>query len=772
MEEKKKRGRPKKNPDLKKKALEVVSELFNSIPLTEDQAYEIESEVIKEAESTIEDIDKEINEIKTIKKEWDVTLDDDIPFFDPELSYELTGYKPLTAEKGLDFDPNWFIETREQYKITKHYCQFPRKTKAYADFWDEQYRRCRNGMTVNGYTITGDHYFFLNFYQLDILTGTSKAGGGRRRDFPGFFVEQYKYYHYLELCKKLRKNCALMKARGVGFSEMDASLVANSYNSIQNTTNVVAAYDGNYLEKTLNKIWDALNFLNDNTDGGFFKLRQVKDTDLLKRASHYKIIEGQKVEDGWMSQIQGINADKPRKIRGDRTDLLFYEEGGSWPDSTKAFIQGDALVGVQGSKFGIKVIGGTGGDSGPNLEGLRLIYENPNVYDVLPFKHNYTSTGDTVLTGMFIPAFNVVNTPECMDHRGFTDPEKGKAYYEAERAKKVADQKALITYIAEYCFTAEEAFSQEGENKFNKVNIVQQLTRIRALHECPEIQKGSFNLTLDGSKIIGSYFIPSVHGKVQILEHPIWEGGQPLDHLYVAGIDGIDIGKAQTSEKTKDPSDFAIVILKRAYGMSGPKIVATYKDRPERESDAYKIALGLMMYYNARANIEASRLSMLTWAKEKKMYHWFMGRPASTYADINTPRKNTSVGTPATPAIINHQTDLIKDFTDDYCEDLWFEDILDELHRYSDENKRKFDYVAALGMVFLADEELNIKSITPKQNKPVEVVQNHLGYYTDERGYKRYGIIPNHNQPQTNWTDEQYDYRGYGVRSSDPRNYI
>lgn len=32
-----------------------------------------------------------------------------------------------------------------------------------------------------------------------------------------------------------------------------------------------------------------------------------------------------------MSEITGINADKPNKIRGDRTDLLIYEESGSWP---------------------------------------------------------------------------------------------------------------------------------------------------------------------------------------------------------------------------------------------------------------------------------------------------------------------------------------------------------------------------------------------------------------------------------------------------------
>jgi len=59
-----------------------------------------------------------------------------------------------------------------------------------------------------------------------------------------------------------------------------------------------------------------------------------------------------------MSQIEGILADKPNKIRGDRTDLLVYEELGSWPNSIKAFLQGDALVGIQGVKFGIKLGGG------------------------------------------------------------------------------------------------------------------------------------------------------------------------------------------------------------------------------------------------------------------------------------------------------------------------------------------------------------------------------------------------------------------------------
>jgi len=43
-----------------------------------------------------------------------------------------------------------------------------------------------------------------------------------------------------------------------------------------------------------------------------------------------------------------------------------------------------------GNKFGIILAGGTGGDSGPNLEGLSDMYYDPEGHDVLPFFHNYT----------------------------------------------------------------------------------------------------------------------------------------------------------------------------------------------------------------------------------------------------------------------------------------------------------------------------------------------------------------------------------------------
>ena len=746
METKKKRGRPKKV-----QLPEEIKELINNIPT--EPVNKQTTELINEP---ITDTNISNNII------WDFPIDQQIEFFDTNMSYELTGYRPIDNTHGLDFDPKWFTEVRDTYNRTGHYTEYRYGTKAYSTFWDQEYHRCKEGMTVNGYTITGDHYYFLNYYQLMNLNSVKKAGTSRLYTFPDFYVAQYQWFHYLELCKRLLKNACLMKARGIGFSEIMASSAACAYNCFRNSVTVIAAQQEIYVKKTLSKVWNALTWTDDHTDGGMLKLSQVKNTEVLRKASFYKVnANGQKVEDGWMSQIQGITADKPNKIRGDRTDLLFYEEAGSWPSLRKAWIQGEALVNIQGKKFGIKLAGGTGGDSGASLEGLRDMYYNPITYDILPFRHKYTSTGDEVLTGFFIPAFLVINKEGYIDKRGYTDPIKGKQYYDSQRALKSSNPKALIDFMAEFCYNAEEAFNLEGDNKFNKVNIAEQLTNIRALKKCPTIETGFLEYkykegahieqNLDGFK-----WIPNQNGKIKILEHPLWNLPEKRDEdgnviwrppekirdLYVIGIDGIDIGKSQTSEYTKDPSDFCLVVYKRAYGISEPQFVAIYKDRPDDIREAYKIAIKLAQYYNAIINIEATRQSIIPYARERKLLKLFMKRPRATLGD-SARNTNKQYGTPATPAIINHQTDLIADYVNDYCHLIWFEEMLDELNRYNDENKRKFDIIASMAMALLADEEL--QGIVPRNVEEVKQSWQDIGFYIDAQGRKRYGVIPKQN---------------------------
>lgn len=751
--------KPKKKKSKKSSLPKPIQKLVDEVQAKEDQE--------------IKDIVEQVK--KQYKGDWDFPVSAEIPYFDTRLSFELTGYKPINDTQGLDFNPDWFTEVREIFLKTGKYTQYRNGTMAHRLFWNQEYKRCREGMTVNGYTITGDHYFFLNYYQLMDLSSTQKAGGGRVYAFPTFYVGQYEWFHYVELAKKLRLNAFLMKSREVGFSEIDAAIIVNSFNSIPQSMNLITAHSSDHLDKTLEKVWRAMSFLNDYADG-FFKLCQVINTAYKKRASHYKTRNGQKIEDGWMSQITGIIADKPSKIRGDRVDLLIYEEAGSWPGLIKAFIQSNALVGQPGSQWGYRIGGGTGGDLGQALEGLRKMYYDPDVYGILPYRHNYTPQGDEVTSAFFIPCTKIMKDKKFFDNRGYVNEQVAKDYWDGVRqiyAKNPAD---LVIFCAEYCYTAEEAFSLEGDNKFNKVNIAEQLTAIRALKQCPPIDTGvlkfiykNTNHRVSRENISDVIFQKIAQGKVRILEHPVWctEKQEVTNHLYVGGIDGIDIGMSETSELTKDPSDFCMVIKKRIFGLGDPKYVAIYKDRPDDIREAYETAIALSMYYNCKINIEATRRGMVTWARDRQLLNYFMKRPSSTYNDI-TKRKTTEIGSPATLNVIEHQTDLIRDFINDYYHTIWFEDMLVELNQYNIENKRKYDIVAAMGMCELADEELG--GITPKSVVKQDEVFQDFGYYYDERGYKRFGIIPTSQVFQTNF--KPYNDSDDGtIKTSDPRSY-
>jgi len=105
-------------------------------------------------------------------------------------------------------------------------------------------------------------------------------------------------------------------------------------------------------------------------------------------------------------------------MRGDRVSFLFLEESGSNPILAKSFTKAEELVTVGGNKIGIIAAIGTGGDSGPNLDGLKNVYYHPETYKVLPFYHNYMDDGSWVKTGYFIPAYISMNKAEYVGSRG------------------------------------------------------------------------------------------------------------------------------------------------------------------------------------------------------------------------------------------------------------------------------------------------------------------------------------------------------------------
>ncbi len=140
--------------------------------------------------------------------EWDYKIEDEVQYFDREKTYELTKYRPVDTNHGLDFVLEDFIQDALTKERTGRYTEFRPGSKQYNDFWDERYRRCTEGFESGGYRITGDNYFWINFYRLI----SAKDGN---ENFPSFTNVQYEWFHYVEMCEKLGLDCVALKPRGV-----------------------------------------------------------------------------------------------------------------------------------------------------------------------------------------------------------------------------------------------------------------------------------------------------------------------------------------------------------------------------------------------------------------------------------------------------------------------------------------------------------------------------------------------------------------------------
>lgn len=464
----------------------------------------------------------------------------------------------------------------------------------------------------------------------------------------------------------------IFKSRGVGASEIAASNCVWAYTFIRDSYNIVTGFLEKYVRTTLRKAWQEMDFLNLRTEGAFKRLRMKTDTDMKKVASQ---VDKHKNEFGWKSTLEGIVADTPDKLRGDRVDNIYFEESGNNRCLIETYERGEALINILGSRVGTRTVFGTSGQSGPALEGLEKMFFNPSGYSILPF-YNRHMQGAPQLTGYFIPSFSMwMGDPvgTGFDERGVVDEERAKAWY-LKQWEKVSDSHSLLIKKAEYCFTPEDAFVLEGENQFDQELLEEQYQNL-TIHKTVTTPQ-SARLYWTETNEDGHYnksSKPKVEftsdGPLKILELPKLDPeGSTFSNLYVIGVDGIDLDST-TSTGQKDVSEFCAVVYRRAFGLEPPKVVAIYKERPRYIQNAFEMTLKLCAFYNAKVLVEATRISIKQYFEKEHMLHYMLRRPQA--ASNSTKKTNyKQFGIPATEAIIQHQLELIEQYIVDYYDQL------------------------------------------------------------------------------------------------------
>lgn len=381
---------------------------------------------------------------------------------------------------------------RDALHFLKHGCYTfaPKNSYEYNEYWDEQERRRKEGFSVAGVHITGEHYGYLNFAQIkltkkqnfdsdELLSKGSKVAGQKIITFPDFYDGDYHYFKAREKALELGLHLCVGKARRKGYSYKNGWIAANKADLYPDSITVLAAYDAKYLfpEGTMGMAKNYLDFINKHTDWNKGRLKNAED--------HIKIGYKEKdgvVEYGYKSQIIAVSCgpNNPGAARGKDGTLILFEEAGKFNNllaalsSTRPTVEDGAFV------TGQIIIFGTGGDGDSNWADFEEIFYNPELYNMMPFVNIWDDNATNSNCGFFVP--QTMNMPGFIDKDGNSLTDKAlqaeKAY--RQHIKDTAKSNStLVTHTMEYPLKPSEAFSRSSENIFPTILLDEQLRRVQ-----------------------------------------------------------------------------------------------------------------------------------------------------------------------------------------------------------------------------------------------------------------------------------------------------
>jgi hypothetical protein len=627
------------------------------------------------------------------------------------------------------------------------------------DFYSEIIRHSINGVWIDNEYFNPLFVYWLNIFVFPVYR--LDEDGNPTEDFePGHpFYCNIDRYIFDNIWKAMlnRKDASMMGGRGIGKSFIIGSIIDWKYRLFPNSHSIVSSSNEEMTNEAWRKVDECMEAIEKLHKPIKHKRIEGGNNDALIQSGETIILsDGTSESRGYLSKIEKVlYGIKPGKTRGKRPDIQHIEEFAAFPPSHQkgalkrciAESRGSWYVGGSIKKCTV-LYTGTGG-SVENDE-AETIFLNPIAYEILP-TYDWGQT-----CGIFIPTH--LKRSGTWEDTGCPDITLASEQVDIERKAAMGDPEKYTSLIQEFPKTLKEVFMRTGSNIFNQDKLATQRVRIVAEDNIIKPEKGFLNWVKEESihKIIGVKWDPSPNGDIEIIEHPHWiitqneaEKNIKLKDLYVAGCDSIDQGNRDSSYATdnKKGSELAMLVKKRildgSYFQSSSNIyVAKYKKRSNDVREDHDNALKLAVYYNSPVNIEYTKIGIVSHFRARGFYEMLMKRPTIARGDADPNKASALIGTQTSTAIIDHMDNKIKEYIDDYYDQMFFADQLEQLQNYTREDRTKFDLVIAMGLSELADED-KIGSLVKKNEKKDGLEA--FGYYTDENGYKKYGIIPNKN---------------------------
>ena len=424
-----------------------------------------------------------------------------------------------------------FTQEADRFMRNKYYCAEPIGSPGYMEHWKKELNRCINGFEVGGHKITGHHYEYLNYTQIQkvVKEGDETSASKKETKPPDFWDGDYDYYWAVEIAKngllntnslastQLEKELAkeldktsrqelnlkilsrlqlrvqphpdfleggnhmiVGKSRRKGYSYKNAAICSNTYNTVRTSKTIIGAFDKKYLypKGTMAMASVQLDFINKYT--GWTKAREAVDKQEHRRASFKETINGAEIESGYMSEIIALTfMDNPDAARGVDALYVLFEEAGKFPN-LKAALNATA-PGLTAGRYitGQILIFGTGGDMEIGTVDFAEIFYHPIEHKMMPFLNIWDEDAEGTYCGFFHPCY--MNMEGFYDEMGNSDVDKAKQWELDERIRltKGSSGTGIIQSRAqEYPICPAEAFLTVSFNDFPIVELRNQMNKV------------------------------------------------------------------------------------------------------------------------------------------------------------------------------------------------------------------------------------------------------------------------------------------------------
>ena len=624
----------------------------------------------------------------------------------------------------------------------------PRHSPILKEWYQEVAEYCVNGVTIKGRFYNPLLYHWLNLFSFLAIQKDDKGNVvGLDTSRPLYCSMDHYVLDYFWDAKKDGKHISLMTGRGYGKTYLALSVIQRQYTFFKKSFNIISAYarqqantDWGYLKDSLNTLY--------LTHPEFY-LQRISSNDELIKSGVRIITDDGDIERGMLSEIHkiiyGRNPDATRSMRPD-TQLI--EEFGAFPGKGKG-----ALDNVLFQSEGSTVIGGnfiktfwmllgTGGSMENDI--AKEIFFNPDTYGFI------TVPDFNKKSGIFVPTHYKYSG--TWEKTGFPNIETGLVT-EKKKREKLKEQKKwkkLHQRQQEFPINIEEVFLHKGNNRFNQDKITTALSRIfNDSDNIPEEKVGMMREVKDNdNNTIGFEFVEGV-GNCHILYPPQEaKDGVKYENLYIMGMDSIDIGTDESTERESMQSHLVSLIKKRINNYftdeTASMYVAWYDGRSSNVKYDYEQVLMMALWYNSMINLEYTKVGFRIWLEMKGYMHMLMHRPRVSGGG------KTQYGTTAAPDVIKHQDKLIETYIDEYYDKIFIASLLEQLRDYDPTDRRKFDYVVAMGMAEVADEDMFDRKVE-KSNDSATKDMPVFGYYRTTDGRKLWGRVPQRNAMKTEY---------------------